>query len=294
MRAGHMLATLCRPWLAQIRNGLPVNTSLLTPGGYPLEFAFRSNSDDVCYTAEPGPPNSSPLEKWAFVRAIRADLDPQLHPLLRELVNQPAQRYGCWLGVRHHGDAASFKVYQEVTPQASDLVLRHLHREIPGLAQVNRLTPQLLGVSSKGGLAEFYCKVEYPGLGVMHELFAAAGVSKELPYVTNYLAYLAAEPSSKVLERLRIGISYSVSPVGPPGVTLFAHSTQLFPTNYVARMRLLGFASQTGAHIPLYERATRLFEEIEPPHIMHNLIGIKIVGSGRLEFAVGLRPFGCD
>jgi hypothetical protein len=210
---------------------------------------------------------------------------------LGELISQPAQRFGCWLGVRHHGAAASFKVYQEVVPPASDLVLRHLHREIPGLAGVARIAPQLLGVSAKGRVTEFYCKVEYPSLGVVHELLAAAGVAEELPCVTSYLAYLAAEPSSKVWERLRIGISYSVSSAGPPGVTLFAHSTQLFPTNNVARMRLLGFASQIGAQMPLYERITRGFEGIEPPHMMHNLIGIKIAGEGRLEFTVGLRPF---
>ena len=292
VRAGHMLGVFCRPWLEQIRNGLPLHTSLLTPGGYPLEFAFGTSSRDIRYTAEPGLPQSSVEAKWRFVRELDQDLDPQRHPLLRELIAQPSQRFGCWLSIRHHGDIPSLKVYQEVGRQASGLVLRHLRCDVPGLEEVTELKPKLLGVvSAAGGLAEYYCEVNDTHLGVLHKLFAAAGVGKHLPCVIDYLAYLAAEQRSKLWDRLRIGISYSVSSAPQPALTLFANACQLFPTDRKARTRLLALARQTGAPMPAYDRITSAFDKTEPRDMVHGLVGLKVAESGRIDCTAGLRPF---
>jgi hypothetical protein len=292
-RAGLTLGLLCRPWLKQIRSGLPLHTSLLTPGGYPLEFAFGARSQEISYTAEPGLPQSPLQAKWRFLREVVRDLDLHTHPLLRELVAQPSQRFGCWLGVRHRGDITSLKVYQEVGPGASDLALRYLRSDVPDLAEAVSLKPTLLGVvPGASGLTEYYCRIRNPNLGVLHKLFAAAGAARQLPCVIDYIAYLAGEQRNRLWDRIELGISYCVSSEPQSTVTLFATANQLFPTERSARARLLGLARQFGIQMPAYDRITRSFEKGDPPHPVHGLVGIKVTRSGRLEWSAGLRPFG--
>ena len=290
--AGQMLAIFCRPWLEQIRSGAPLCTSLLTPGGYPLEFAFGTDSRNISYTVEPGPPQSSVEEKWRFVRRIVSDLDPRFHPLLRRLLEQPAQRFGCWLGIRHRGPSVGLKVYQEITPEGRELVLSYLRHDVPELTEMTGLKPTLLGLTSgTGGPVEYYCRIDDSNLGVLHKFFGAAGVPRHLPCVIDHLAYLAAAQRSKLWDRLHIGISYSVSAGASPALTLFADASQLFPTNVWGRIRLLGLARQLGRQIPVYERITSSFEREEPPRMVHGLVGIKVSHSGHIDCAVGLQPF---
>ena len=293
--AGKMLAVLCRPWLQHIRSGRPFHTSLLTPGGYPLEFAFGPDSSEISYTVEPGAPQSSVVDKWRFVHEIAhgvGQIHPHPHPLLPELVAQTSQRFGCWLSVRHRGDIPSLKVYQEVTPQAGESVLRHLKCEVPDLEVVTELRPMLLGVgSAASGLVEYYCKINAPNPGVLHKLFAAAGAARHLPCVIDHLAYLAAEQSSKLWDRLDVGMSYSVSSTTRPTVTLFADASQLFPTDRKARTRMLGLARQTNVQMPVYDRITSQFEKVVPREMVHGLVALKVSESGMIRCGVGLQPF---
>lgn len=290
--AGRTLATICRPWIEQLRLGSPLHTSLLTPGGYPLEFSCRTNSDDIIYTIDPGLPHRSVEKKWEFLRAISDQLDTRSHPLLPVLAAQPSQRFGCWLSIRHRKYTTHFKIYQEVSPEAGELILRRLGSFVPGSVKADSITPKLLGVVlGENGTTEYYCKVNDPSPGALHGLFAPAGVARRLPSIMDYLAFLAAEQSDELLRRLSIGISFSVSGTKPPSLTLFAHSQQLFPTNRLARSRLLGLARQLGLRMTSYERITEAFDNSEPREMVHGLVGIKIDVEGDLEYTVGIRPF---
>ena len=292
--AGLILALLCRPWLEQQRLDSPIARSLLTPSGYPIEFSFLTHSDSISYTAEPGLPQASSAAKWRFARALQGELGPQLDPLLPLLMAQPAQRFGCWLGVRHAGGVPIFKIYQEVTASAHQPFLAALRRDVPGLDGgldgVAALTPQLLGVvAGDGRVTEYYCRLERPEPAAVHRLFARAGIAHQLPSAVDYLAYLAGLPQDQLWQRLRIGISYAVHAAGPPTVTLFAHARELFRTDAVARMRLLGLARQIGGRMPGYESITRKLEAQQGPCMMHGLVGLKMAHTGDISAAVGLR-----
>jgi hypothetical protein len=299
--AGHMLSVLCRPWLEYrgvngpaARHGAAGSrpaASLLTPAGYPLEFTFRTGSSELCYTAEPGLASDPVEAKWRVVRELVPDFDPMAHSLLRQLVPQSSQRFGCWLGVRHDGDGqAAFKIYQEVAPEARELVLAGLRSDLPGLDRIVELQPTLLGVVCSSGETEYYCNVHNVDQGILHNLFAAAGLARHLPSVTDYVAYLAAEPSGAVWDRLRVGISYGISASAPPDVTLFMHARELFPNNLMASIRILGLARHLGTEMPLYERITKDLETNEGHRLVHGFVGIKVTTSGRLECAVGVSP----
>ncbi len=292
MQAGQLLGILCRPWQVEINNWRPALASLLTPSGYPLEFTFRSGSSDLAYTAEPGLPQAACVAKWRFARKLDEKLDLQLHPLLPTLAAQPAQRFGCWLGVRHCQASQRFKVYQEVVPQTVPWVLHYLRCAVPGLGSVAELSPSLLGVvPGSDGATEYYCQVEHPGPAVLHKLYAAADIGRLLPCVIDYLAYLAAEPREKLFGRLRIGISYSLANGRAPHVTLFAHASQLFADNRQARLRWLGLVRQLGGQAALYDKLTSSFEESDFSDVVHGLVGVAINEMGQIECSLGLRPF---
>jgi hypothetical protein len=293
-RAGHILAQLCKPWLAHLSNGQSLQNSLLAPGGYPLDFTFRSGLNDINYTAEPGLPGATTNDKWQFVRELTAGFDPVLHPLVQRLVDQPGQRFGCWLGVRHpgRGNATAFKLYQEVTPAAGDEVFESLCADVPGIDNIPDITPTLLGLAAVDSeIIEYYCKVSNADPGVLHSLFSLAGAAKQLPAVINYLVYLAGEQRSTLWGRLSLGVSFQLAIARPPTVTLFTHAPELFPNDRVARTRILGLARQFGGEMPAYDKLTLAFEQNEIPGMAHNMVGIKVTASGKLECAVGLRPF---
>lgn len=289
--ARHFLVLLCLPWLKQENMGIPMEKSLLTPGGYPIEFAFRTNRNNIGYTAEPGLPMWTVKEKQNFIKEITGKFDFKLFPLFQELTDQSSQHFGCWLSVRHHEDVPDFKIYQEILAQKSDLVLKQMRDDIPDFNNENILEPKLLGiVLGNGGVREYYCKINDPDPGVLHKLFTLAGAAKQLPCVINYLSYLASEERDKLWRRLRLGVSIKISSSGIPKLTLFAHSIQLFSDNLQARQRILGLVRQIGKEMPLYDHVTIGFEENDTQEMAHNLIGINIADSG-LDFAVGLQPF---
>jgi hypothetical protein len=279
-RAGRVLARLCRPWLERS----PLPRSVLTPGGYPIELTFRSDSSDISYTAEPGMPDATPDEKWRFVREL-GHL-PSAGVLLSELIAEPGQRFGCWIGVRPHAHGTSFKVYQEVVPRVRGLVLEQLLRDVPG---VTALTPTLVGVTG-GEISEYYCKVERPSAGVLYPLFTAAGAGQQLPPLLDYVAWLAGAELGTLWNRLHFGISYKIARDARPALTLFLHGCELFSGNRRARERILGLARQFGRAMPAYERATRAFEGDERA-MAHGMVGLRVNASGGLECSVGLRPF---
>lgn len=291
-RAERTLIACCAPWLEQRRRGLPLAPSRLTPGGHPLEFSLRASADEVNFTAEPGLPQAAVADKWRFVRTLVGDAALGAYPPVPALVAEPGQRFGCWLSTRHRRERTDYKVYQEVTPAARDAVRRDLLRQVPALGRADGLIPMLVGVvPGVISIAEYYCRMADPDPGRLHMLLAGAGLAPHLPLVVDYVAYLAAMPPSDIWQRLRLGISYSVSAEGAPGVTLFAHGRQLFPSNGDARRRVLGLARQIGRPMPAYDRITRPFERIEPAGMVHGMVGLKIREPDGVECAVGLRPF---
>ena len=283
-------AQLRRLWRAG--TGTPDGKSLLTPSGVPVEFTFRSGSDTLSYTAEPGLPRSTPQEKWRTIATISgihsADREgADLLPLLRE---QPGQRFGCWLGVRQGAGEVNFKVYQEVTSVGHELVRRHLLADLPALDPKLHIVPQLVGQSLPGGASEFYFHVLDPRPSTLHSLLKAAGAADRLHLVTDCLAWLAAIPASQVREQLRIGMSYRVAPGQPTIVTLFIHAAQISESNRQVRQRLLELAQQLSLDFARYERATCPLAEWEPPIPVHGLVGVTIGPSGNISLSVGVIP----
>ena len=296
--------------------------SLLTPSGVPLEFTFRSDSDTLVYTAEPGSSTYSPHTKWSVIRAItatdqmeypssvgaapRGRLDgpmtnvmardqgghggPPLPVLVDMLRQQPGQRFGCWLGVRQGMGVASYKVYQEVTPAARQHTRDALDRLVPGLDRSIPLVPQLVGQSLPAGAIEFYLRIPDPRPATLHALLGAIGAAGQLRLCRESLAGLADLPLSQLHERIRLGLSYRLAPDQPPVVSLFLHSVQISEHDRSVRTRLLELAAQLGLDFARYARATVFLHDLAPPLPFHGLIGLSVAPTGRLSLSAGVSP----
>jgi hypothetical protein len=286
------LEQLRRLWQAGSGSNRPDDVSLLTPSGAPVEFTFRTGSDTLSYTAEPGLPLSSPAAKWRTIAAIVGigSLDRKTNDLLSLLRAQPDQRFGCWLGVRQSASAVGFKVYQEVTPFGHELVRRNLLVDLPSLDPKPRIVPQLVGQALPAGATEFYFHITDPRPSTLHALLKAADAAERLRLVTDCLAWLAAIPASQLREQLRIGLSYRVAAGQPTIVTFFVHAAQISESNQQIRQRLLELARQLGLDFTQYERATHSLADWEPPIPAHGLVGVTIEPSGNVSLSVGVTP----
>jgi hypothetical protein len=286
-----MLEKFCDPWLEQHMAGLPVHHSLLTPSGYPVEFTFRSDTDDVCYTAEPGLPQAGAMEKQQFVEQLTRQFD--FHTgILQQLAAQHGQRFGNWLSVRHRKEQTAFKLYQEITPSGVELFHKTIAANIPALANTTTLLqPMLAGFTGGGEIAEFYCRIVQPDVNNLHTLFSAAGIAGRLPYMLNILSYLAGEETSSLLKWLRLGISFRATGDDMPELSVFVHVPQIFTSNATARKRILGLVRQINGAMPVYEQLTAGLLSKDPGYPVHSIITLKPAASGKFSCAVGLSPW---
>ncbi|PWN57951.1 hypothetical protein [Chryseobacterium viscerum] len=285
-----MLQKFCKPWLEATGAGLPASGSLLTPSGLPFEFSFSSDSNDICYTAEPGLFNGKTKEKYQFIQKLIPYFTPKDHSFLETLMIQPLQCFGSWVSVRHKGSTKAFKVYQEVVPAMYAHFKKEMMQGIPGLPDLKYLRPMLLGlVPGMPDVREYYFKIERSDPLGLHQLLLTAEIPGQLPLLINALSSISG---SVKFNDLSLGASYKTLPHSAPELTLFLHIPELFPTNLAARTGILNFVKQLGGTMPLYERMSHCLTEKEPDFPLHSIISIRPAKpAGKLACTIGFSPF---
>ncbi len=285
-----MLEKLSMPWLASLSAGRPVGSSLLTPGGYPLEFNFSTGHSNLCYTAEPGLPDDPPAVKWAHIDRLVPGFDRRQHAELDLLVAQSGQRFGCWISFRHLPGGLAAKIYQEVTTAAAPAIAAILHATLPAIKKAD-LLPLLFGVfPGRKKTVEYYCGIRNSSLGVLQELVNQTGTGWQLPFLRHCLSDLAAESQATIFDRLRLGASFRFDETGQPSLTIFVNAPQLFATNLRARTALLALAGQLNAPMALYERLTAEDATAAAGSFAYSIISFKLEPTGGLEMGFGWHP----
>lgn len=288
-RAKHFLAKFYRVW--HLDSHLGLCKSVLTPSGYPLEFTFRSSKSELNYTAEPGLANTSAKQKWNFIQSLSAEVYPQSYPLLTELILQPEQRFGCWIGVRHKVRQHSIKVYQEITALMAKRVQAQLYSVLAKVDSSVVFTPTLLGLMPQDpNMVEYYGKVEAPSFSSLHKLYRAAGKASVLPCILNYLSALSGRQREVVLGEINIGLSVKTYKDEVINVTLFCHANQLFSSDFHTRNSWLSMVKQLSGEAELYKQLTACFINEHTPTMHHGLIGLSVGESNKIECSIGLRP----
>lgn len=268
-----------------------VNQSLLTPGGYPAEFSFGAETDQLRITVEPGPALAAPQEKSRRIAALTGHgLDGPAW--ITNLAAEPGQRFGCWLALRFdRAGGVAFKTYQEIVPAAAPRVRDELGAALGETIAADWLAPALLGIDLQTGELEVYGRIPCPRPRVMHALFAQADTQAALPAAMDHLAALAGIPGDLFAGGLRLGASLRLGPTGTRRLTLFLHSCHIAPDNRGVRRRIEALADSFGIALPAYRAVCESLTIDTIPFNLHGLIGMTVQPDGRLACNIGMRPF---
>ena len=268
--------------------------SVLTPGGYPIEFNFQSHDEAVCYTAEPGLPGDPIARKFKFIKSILAGFDPGENAQAAPFIGQQNQRFGCWISIKHgsHHDFA-YKLYYEVTKSTEAYFLKKMGDVIPGLLPAARFKPMLVGVvPNEEGLTEYYCKLAQADASILHKLFLSAGVERQLPFVLSCFSWLVSKQPNRLFENLTLGLSFRMVKRKLPILTLFVHCPQIFSSNARARTQILSLFRQIGGQAMLYEAMSEPLNYLHIAHPVHSVLSIKLKNEKEITCSVGLSPWG--
>ncbi|RYY38760.1 MAG: hypothetical protein EOO08_13165 [Chitinophagaceae bacterium] len=283
------LSQVSDAWQTARREGRPLPRSLLTPGGYPMEINERSDSRELCWTAEPALPGA-PIEAQLPRVLQHTGINLAADKTLSVFLQQPSPRFGCWMSLRHSVDGVAGKAYLEAGPQTHPHFLEGLHRIAPTLPESFSFVPMLAGIyPGVAGVSEYYGLLPNPNARSLHILFGACAVRAHLPLALCLLAELASVQTNDLLQRIRLGASLRAQGSKPPALTLFVHAPQIFESNVQARTRILSLALQLGGKLPLYEAlsASLVDNAVDAP--LHSVVSLKIGAKG-LSCSVGYSP----
>lgn len=266
--------------------------SLLTAGGYPVEFGFRCDTADVYVTTETGPARETPRQRLTRAQDYTSAFAFAGHPLLAHLAAAATQRYGSWLSYRSKAGRPVYKLYQEITPETAPLFWQELVALTGNHTALPRLQPMMVGFApGEATITEYYLRIPQASPTVLHQLFALAGCAAALPPTLDYLGWLGGLNREQLLGQVRLGVSFQAAPGQPPGITLFAHINQLCPDNSAASTRLLSLARQLGYSMPLYQEIAERLTWHEPDFPVHGIISLKPLPQDKLFFSFGMRPW---
>jgi hypothetical protein len=284
-----VLSEFCKPYVEQRKKNISIHNSLLTPSRYPIEVNFRSDDQSLVFTIDPFGVDGVVGSKLAYCCEILdiRDLDSQL---LSILTQQPNQRFGCWVSLRHSPHGLSYKLYYEITPTLSQFFLSELVEKSPQMKSLCGFVPILGGLSiDLKTISEFYCRIENPSYNKLHLLFVIAKVENQLPCVINYLSWLTSSPHPSFFSSTSIGFSLNYSNEVPV-LTLFVHAAQVFNSNVLARQQLINFSNQIDGDFTAYELLTKELEHHPINNPLHSTISIKVT-SKSLSLSVGISPW---
>lgn len=285
VQAQHILERLSQLWNKTAPGS---GNSLLTPGGYPLEFNFSTSGNDLSYTADPGDPAMSVSEKWEVIRQFLPGMGTALSSDLESLRHYPGQRFGCWMSFRHLPTGLAHKIYQEIPQAAFPLIFSRLEKELPGIRQ-ELLAPMLLGIfPGNPGIAEYYFKLRGSNTESVQPLLRHGEVQQHVPLLYSFLSELASEQIQTLIRRLHLGLSYRVCPGKMPEITLFAHAAQLFRNNSAASRSLIILGRHLGGQLSDFEQLARLDRD-DKEAFAYSVVSFKLARE-RVDLSFGWRP----
>lgn len=155
-------------------------TSTLTPGGYPLEFAWSSADPAIRWTAEvAGPEVSLDVRLAKALGILRVLGQPVVLPDVLDGKAGHGNRFGTWLGGRHRGSEDRYKLYLEMATAAGWSLARDLLPETVAAAIPGRTTWRMAGYTPDSGIVEIYGRVAHQEIWEIERLLTRCGLDPE-------------------------------------------------------------------------------------------------------------------
>lgn len=301
-----VLPRLLHPLLTDPTDPARWGASLLTDGGYPLEFTCTTRNDSIRYTLEVAPARAQPARRLAQALALVEPL------LMRSLAQEPALalltqvqasgglRYGAWLGVRHAAHDTAYKLYAEVPPGGRALAVAYLNARlrrpvgVPGRA----IVPQMIGWYPATGELEFYFRVEGLRPWELPALMHPLGLETSYATVFNAFERAHGRPMHQQLPGPVFGCSYTVAAAPtadaqPDASRLFSFYTfaeTLFGPDAYAYRKLGRYFEQGGHAMAYYHALSAPTATHQAPWMHHGMFGVTVGPGTPAVVHVGLRP----
>lgn len=262
-------------------------TSSLTPGGYPLEFAWSSADPAIRWTAEvAGPEVSLDTRLAEALRILRVLGQPVALPDVLDGQAGHGTRFGAWLGGRHRGSEDRYKLYLELATAPGWSLVRDLLPEAVAGAIPGRTTWRMAGYTADTGIVEIYGRVAHQEIWEIERLLTTCGLDP-VPLVS--LTSDLAGPALR--DRALPGTTGLSLAIDPGGAVVaggwFALARHLLGHDRVAARAISDMIARQGWRGDLY---AALVADLPSDGTRVGMVGAGVDIAGRPWLQVGCRP----
>ncbi|MCC6456074.1 MAG: hypothetical protein IT328_14060 [Caldilineaceae bacterium] len=287
------------------------NSSQLTGGGFPVEFAFTTADRSVRYTADIGGTPIAPTTRLALAQEMirhfgEPDLSPQVASALQALQHSGSLRYGAWVGGKHAAGGDRFKLYCEVpgddmprdkmpgdgAPDARHLrsaLLAAGHLPLPRLPD-RAVQLRMVGYEPATQRMEAYFRVTPMATYHLPNLLQPLGMVTEARRLIGFIERLYGYPLRDKVPGGSVGFSYSLGPGGRGVFTLFLFARALWGGDRNIRSKMSFHAQQQGWDPAAYLAITASLAQRNVYQTFHGMVGLTVVPEMPIQISIGLRP----
>ena len=269
--------------------------SRLTSRGLPLEWCFASHDSSLRYATEVIDPGQAKTK--AITRALtlcrqfgQGVGDDQFKPLIDLQANQNLA-FGAWLGGRHQGNKAHFKVYAEIPQNASGSEIASKLWPV-----INEAYPVLFGaLPGFAGREIYYHLKENSRACLLESLSSLPGEAENLynPLMAAF-SRIVDQQNPNIFPASDVGLGVSLNGEGGvENITLYHFADDLWKSDQKAYQALVPILENTGLADAAHQYAQcaqTIGIKPDASPMYHDTVGVCAGNDGKISYYVCLAP----
>ena len=298
-RAGESLRSLLSGVYHSAWPEVAWNFSRLTGDGFPLEFAFCSQDDEIRYTCEVAGPEVASQDRLLCARNLFADrgvlTDESVFGFLSGLQAAGPLSFGAWAGGRHGAREDSYKFYVECPDACSPLAFGRIAELAGGgdLLSTRGAALRIVGYEPSRSRLEFYFKTEGLEPWEVILLLRRFGLEGRQAELFDLLGESWGKPVRDRLPSHSAGFSFAVPQDGGPiGFSLHFYARSVFGGDGRIRRRVLEIAGRMGWNFDAYAAVTEPLCARDEVATFHGIVSFSIAAGRERALLLALRPPG--
>ena len=272
--------------------------SRLTGDGFPVEFVFSTQDDDIRYTCEVAGPETAESERLGRAEHLLVEMgsvapDPSQMDFLRAAQATGPLTWGTWVGGRHGPRDDSYKLYVEC-PAASGSVADRWIERLAGsrdLLQRRATALRIAAYEPARSRMEFYFKTEDLEPGEVGALLRRFGLGARQGELLDLIAQAWGRP---IRDRLPVGNSGFSIAAPLAGVchafSLHFYARSVFGGDARIRRRLLELARKMRWNLGAYAECSAPLAQRDDARTLHGIVSFTVADGREPVLQVGLRP----
>jgi hypothetical protein len=271
--------------------------SQLTGDGFPLEFTFSSQDDEIRYTCEVAGPEMAAADRLTYARHQLAGcgvaVDEGQFAFLSSLQAMGPLFFGTWVGGRHGPRGNSYKFYVECPAPYSPAADQRI-AELVGTRDLlsSRATDlRIVGYEPTRSRMEFYFKTAGLEPWEVILLLRRFGLEGQQADLFDLLGKAWGKPVRDRLPSDSAGFSFAVDPDhGPVAFSLHSYARSVFGGDARIRRRVLELAQEMGWNFAAYQAVSEPLAKRDEVSTFHGIVSFTVAAGRQPVFQIGLRP----